>query len=148
MQFVGACASEIWPLKQLKDENSGLERMVVDLTLNRSMPAEMCLNESGQANCSPLGRRSPAGGLWHQRSLGLPIFGFGRRGRPCVTANAPIDRFVCGFGWRSCRRRIDYRSSASRVAKCASRRDLPQLRRSAFRRTPCPTVSCPSCPMA
>jgi hypothetical protein len=93
MQFVGACASEIWPLKQLKDENSGLERMVVDLTLNRSMPAEMCLNESGQANCSPLGRRSPAGGLWHQRSLGLPSLWFWPP-RPSLCHRERADRQV------------------------------------------------------
>lgn len=48
-QFVGMGVPEIRRLKQLKDENSKLKRLVADLTLDRSMRAEMSLNESGEA---------------------------------------------------------------------------------------------------
>ena len=52
-QFVGMGVPEIRRLKQLEDENSKLKRLVADLTLDRSMRAEMCSRISGE------GRRSP-----------------------------------------------------------------------------------------
>lgn len=71
-QFVGMGVPEIRRLKQPEDENSKLKRLVADLTLDRSMRAEMCSRISGEARRSPRGRRSPAGGLRHQRASGLP----------------------------------------------------------------------------
>ena len=61
-QFVGMGVPEIRRLKQPEDENSKLKRLVADLTLDRSMRAETCSSESGEARRSPRSRRSPAGG--------------------------------------------------------------------------------------
>ena len=52
-QFVGMGVPEIRRLKQLEDENGKLKRLVADLTLDRSMRAEMCSSESGKACRSP-----------------------------------------------------------------------------------------------
>ena len=52
-QFVGMGVPEIRRLKQLEDENGKLKRLVADLTLDRSLRAETCSSERGEARRSP-----------------------------------------------------------------------------------------------
>ena len=52
-QFVGMGVPEIRRLKQLEDENSKLKRLAADVTLDRSMRAETCSSENGEARRSP-----------------------------------------------------------------------------------------------
>ena len=61
-QFVGMGVPEIRRLMQLEEGNGKLERLVADLTLDRSMRAETCSSEGGEVRCPPRGRRSPACG--------------------------------------------------------------------------------------
>ncbi|MGH1574240.1 DDE-type integrase/transposase/recombinase [Methylobacterium sp. P31] len=49
-------------LKQLEEENSKLERLVADLTLDRSMRAKTCSSEGGEAK--PFAARSPVTCRW------------------------------------------------------------------------------------
>lgn len=108
----------------------------------RLQPRLQCGQIAGAQDCPEaaylLGRRLQPGRKTTQRCDEAAI-----RGREVgrIACQAPRDAACLSAG-------VEYGSSALRVAKCAGRRDVPHLRKSAFRRTPCPAVSCPSCPMA